>query len=141
MKNFLISLLLLVSFVAAYDDAPWLFLEPEHIKGEWVSTQFRELPNGLYAKQEIVYRIGIDPLPNLGPFYKNKPMTFIADDIVCYLGDKEAPEQSFDYDRNCATLTYTLVCGPRPVKATFMIPMEDSLCILIGNKIMGARRR
>lgn len=123
------------------------YLKPSHIKGSWI--QVSEKPSGiegLYEKDTVIYRIGLDSLPDTGPYYIRKPMTF----YVVYEGKGSEygyiydPQEEYDFDKELSFLTYVLVEGlPGPThesSVTFWMPVEDSLCMERGNDTIHLKR-
>ena len=117
------------------------YLEPSDIKGVWrfISERPSVLP-GLYEKDTVFYRIGMDSLPDIGPYYVKSPMTFYIqypEGGISY-GYIHTPVEAYDWGVSLSTLSYTLVQGiPGPTYETvvgFCRPVPDSLGIIYGEK-------
>lgn len=131
--------------IGSNDDAQ-SFLEPEMIKGVWVAVTERPSHiQGLYEKDTIQYRIGVDPVPQTRPKYLERPMAFfVVYERGASYGFIHEPEEEYDWDEELSMLQYQLVEGlPGPTTHTlvsFSMPETDSLNIRLGGRIFGTRR-
>lgn len=133
-------------FLTGLND-PSVYLEPEYLEGEWLRiTEVPSYISGLYEKDTISYRIGIDPMPDVGTGYKRDPMAFyIHYDRGYYYGYIYDPEENYDSDEELSTLRYILVEGLPSYSyesyIDFSMPEEDSLIIQYGGEVFGTRRK
>jgi len=142
----LIALMLAVHCDTVAGSDPQSWLEPSHIKGVWL--RIKEKPSqipGLYQKDTTTYRIGMDSLPDTGPYYIKDPLTFyVVYEKGSTYGYIHSPDEDFSLDDECATLTYTLILGlPGPTttqNVTFGMPVADSLKVTLGADEFGLQR-
>lgn len=140
-----IFMMIACEFATGNDDAQ-IFLEPQHIKGSWLFiTEKPSAIPGLYEKDTVIYRIGIDPMPDIGAIYLNDPMAFyIQYDKGNSFGYIYDPEETYDFEKEISILEYVLIEGlPGPTTESsvkFSMPYTDSLHIKIGNKLYTTHR-
>lgn len=135
------------------DEDVRVFLEPAHIVGEWVEVveEQSEIP-GLYRKDTVRYRIGLDRLPSdMRPY---DPATYEPyEDMLSFVtvydrGSDYAficdPEETYDHEEEISALMYSIIEGlpAHQSKSTIlvMMPEVDSLVIKRGSKVIGTRR-
>jgi hypothetical protein len=135
------------------DDEVRIFLQPSHVVGDWILvTEEPSEIRGLYRKDTIHYRIGLDNLPSdMRPYDRDtyEPYEDVLSFVTVYdRGSDYAfiydPEETYDHEEDISALMYSIVEGlpSHESKSTIvlMMPEVDSLVIKRGSEIIGTRR-
>jgi len=134
-------------------DDPQIYLEPEDITGVWLRVV--EVPSdvpGLYRKETVVYRIGLESLENVyledgETLYK--PLTFKV--IYPHGGTKygyiHEPKEDYDWVREESCLKYRLEIGLPEVTTryavSFTIPKgcpSDTMRVELESEVFGLKK-